>query len=118
MSDVDSQGMINSPVPPVCRSCDGNGYEPGDCSACDGTGYEPAVDTEAAAVWERLTESQRDAVQRADKHGGYVSCHYQTRCALTRREVCEREPGPTAWQPWRLTDLGRRVAAHGKAVQK
>lgn len=75
------------------------------------------VDAEAAAVWERLTLSMQDALLRAARYSDCVNCHHHVRLALTRRGLCARRKGPSAWEPFELTDLGKRVAAHGRSVK-
>ena len=83
------------------------------------------VDTEAAAVWERLTKAQRRLLQANDElpPGGYrgagpdASRWYRTWAVLQRLRLVLHPLDRQGYMlPMRLvqTDLGRRVAAHGE----
>jgi hypothetical protein len=67
-----------------------------------------AVDTEAAAVWERLTPAERHALELCDTRRGSKLATFDTDCIALRRHALLVDASMS------LTDIGRRVAAHGR----
>lgn len=72
------------------------------------------TDTEAAAVWERLTPARKAMLLRCSHGGGALT---ETIRSLAYADgLLNLDPGNVCGWSWSHTDLGRRVAAHGRKV--
>lgn len=91
---------------------------------------EPAVDTEAAAVWRKLSPAQRAGLLQIEDGAGTYGITNAT-LKILASDQCRRAPlviqgrcepvdpasnggVPNRWVPAHVTDLGRRVATHGR----
>ena len=102
-----------------CRHC--LGYHQGTCAPSFGDEAsivpfdpqpQPVVDTEAAAVWERLPKRARKDLCELVHYqaGGAMSFRPRNIAPLQRADVV----GVNGWP----NDLGRRVVAHGERQRK
>lgn len=74
---------------------------------------EPAVDTEAAEVWRRLSDAQRFELLQMEG----VRASNTTDPALCRARLMVLQCGAGELAGlFRITDLGKRVAAYGRAL--